>query len=184
MNLTSSNRQQSKRMATCDLSSYYSLAGNLGKHLTCLKLSLQQTQETLTLSVSVVSAIKQTMTTFRYQPYATWGSPSGFAGQLAVTRSVKFLAHLIKDPALQAFSSFAAALTADPKHVEALLECAAVQKSCGQFPDAIKNLEEAYAICPTHAKIPEAYATALTAWGEAACKLHTYLLFQVTKTLL
>lgn len=66
---------------------------------------------------------------------------------------------------LQAFASFAAALTVDPKHVEALRECAAVHKSCGQFPDAIDKLEKAYTICSTDAKIQEAYATALTAWG-------------------
>lgn len=72
---------------------------------------------------------------------------------------------------LQAFASFAAALTADPKHVEALLACAAVHKACGQFPDATNKLEKAYTLCPTEPKVQQAYANVLTAWGEAACKL-------------
>lgn len=160
MNQTNKNRDKRNRLSTCVLSSFYCPAASLGMRSLCLTPSSQPTHLMLTLSVFAVSATWQSMTIFRYP--AVCCLPSAH-----VTIASTLRAHT-----LQAFASFAAALTVKPSHLEALLAYAAVQKACGQLLDALKYLEKAYSVHPADARVQQAYATALTAWGEAACSVH------------
>ena len=67
---------------------------------------------------------------------------------------------------LQAFASYAAAITAHPLHTEALVACAAVYRISGQLLNAIHSLETATAAAPTDATVQRAHAAALNALGK------------------
>lgn len=67
---------------------------------------------------------------------------------------------------LQAFASYAAAITAQPLHTEALVACAAVYRISGQLLNAIHSLETATAAAPTDAAVQRAHAAALNALGK------------------
>lgn len=66
---------------------------------------------------------------------------------------------------LQAFASFAAAISAQPAHVGALVACAAVYTRYQQLSSAVATLERARKAAPEDPAVQLAYAKALNAHG-------------------
>ena len=79
---------------------------------------------------------------------------------------------------MQAFASFAAAVSVQPAHVGALTACAAVYRRCGQLPSAIATLEKARKAAPEDQAVQQAYAKALNAQGKHVMVLKGQVLYQ------
>ena len=70
------------------------------------------------------------------------------------------------DSLVQAFASFIAALEADPEHLDSLLSCGNMQRSCLQLREAAELFKTAYALAPARKEIQSALSSVLTDLGE------------------
>lgn len=67
---------------------------------------------------------------------------------------------------MQAYASFIAALEADPEHLDSLLSCGNMQRSCLQLKEAAELFKSAYALAPARKEIQQALSAVLTDLGE------------------
>ena len=72
-----------------------------------------------------------------------------------------------KQSLLQAFACFSAALHADPMHLDTLLACGNLHRSCLLLPEATEMFRRAYEVQPRRTTTQQTLAAALTDLGAA-----------------